>query len=509
MKTKIRRQLAQRKRRIERRLDKRNVQGSDHPMLTASNIHYEISDRDRGIAHGGIGVFHALARRTGLIDAIDRRLVLLKIHQPYHESDHVLNFAYNALCEGTRLEDIELRRNDEVFLDALGAERIPDPTTAGDFCRRFGPADIRALQNAFHETRQQVWAEQPDAFFDRAIIDMDGTLVGTTGACKHGMDIAYNGIWGYHPLVVSLANTGEVLSIVNRPGNRPSHEDAAAEVDRCLQVCFDGGFRRVLLRGDTDFSQTEHLDRWNADPRIRFIFGYDAAENLKEIAEKLPERAWKTLQRPARYPVATRTRQRPDNVKNAIVKRREFDTLRLQSEEVAEFNYRPTACRRVYRMVVVRKNITKDKGELHLYDEIRYFFYISNDWVSETDEIVFCANDRCDQENLIAQLAGGCRALRAPVDNLYSNWASMVMTALAWDLKAWWALLLPEGPGRHREAYRADKRWVLRLEFKTFVQAFVRLPCQIVRAGRRLLYRLLSWNPHQPIFWRLVDVLRC
>ena len=509
MKTKIRRQLAQRKRRIERRLDKRNVQGSDHPMLTASNIHYEISDRDRGIAHGGIGVFHALARRTGLIDAIDRRLVLLKIHQPYHESDHVLNFAYNALCEGTRLEDIELRRNDEVFLDALGAERIPDPTTAGDFCRRFGPADIRALQNAFHETRQQVWAEQPDAFFDRAIIDMDGTLVGTTGSCKHGMDIAYNGIWGYHPLVVSLANTGEVLSIVNRPGNRPSHEDAAAEVDRCLQVCFDGGFRRVLLRGDTDFSQTEHLDRWNADPRIRFIFGYDAAENLKEIAEKLPERAWKTLQRPARYPVATQTRRRPDNVKDAIVKRREFDTLRLQSEEVAEFNYRPTACRRVYRMVVVRKNITKDKGERHLYDEIRYFFYITNDWVSETDEIVFCANDRCDQENLIAQLAGGCRALRAPVDNLYSNWASMVMTALAWDLKAWWALLLPEGPGRHREAYRADKRWVLRLEFKTFVQAFVRLPCQIVRTGRRLLYRLLSWNPHQPIFWRLVDALHC
>lgn len=509
MKTKIRRQLAQRKRRIERRLDKSKLPAGDQPMFTASNIHYEISDRDRGMAHGGIGVFQALARRTGLIDAIDRHLVLLKIHQPYHESDHVLNFAYNSLCEGTRLEDIELRRNDEVFLDALGAQRIPDPTTAGDFCRRFGEADIRALQSAFHETRQQVWAEQPDAFFDRAIIDMDGTLVGTTGACKQGMDIAYDGTWGYHPLVVSLANTGEVLSIVNRPGHRPSHEGAAAEVDRCLQVCFDGGFRRVLLRGDTDFSQTEHLDRWNADGRIRFLFGYDACANLVESAEKLPERAWNKLQRPARYQVATHQRQRPDKVKDAIVKRRGFDTLRLQSEEVAEFNYQPTACRQVYRMVVVRKNLTKEKGELRLHDEIRYFFYITNDWVSEADEIVFCANDRCDQENLIAQLAGGCRALRAPVDNLYSNWASMVMTALAWDLKAWWALLLPEGPGRHRDTYRADKLWVLRLEFKTFVQAFVRLPCQIVRTGRRLLYRLLSWNPHQPIFWRLVDVLRC
>jgi hypothetical protein len=338
---------------------------------------------------------------------------------------------------------------------------------------------------------------------------MDGTLVGTTGACKQGMDIGYDGTWGYHAFVLTLANTGEVLSIVNRPANRPSHEGAAVEVDHCLEVCFRGGFRRVLLRGDTDFSQTEHLDRWHADERLRFIFGYDCHANLVEIAEKLVPRAWKKLERPPRYQVATQRRLRPDNVKDAVVKRRQFETLRLQSEEVAEFNYQPTACNQEYRMVVVRKNISKEKGELRLYDEVRYFFYITNDWVSEAEEIVFSANDRCDQENVLAQLLGGCRALTAPVDNLESNWAYMVMTALAWDLKAWWALLLPEGQGRHRESYQADKRWVLGLEFKTFVQAFIRLPCQIVRTGRRLLFRLMSWNPYQPIFFRLVDVLHC
>ena len=510
MKTKIRQQLNRSKRRIERRLDKRNVQGCERPMFTASNIQYEISGRDRGIAHGGIGAMHTLAHRLGLIDAIDRYLVVFEIlHLPYHESDHVLNFAYNSLCGGTCLEDIELRRNDEAFLDALGARRIPDPTTAGDFCRRFDVGKIRALQNAFHETRLKVWAQQPAAFFEQAIIDADGTLVGTTGSCKKGMDISCKGTWGYHPLVVSLANTGEVLSIVNRPGNRPSHEGAAAEIDRCIKVCFQGGFRHILLRGDTDFSQTEYLDGWNADPRIAFIFGYDCCSNLVERAEKLPESAWKKLQRPARYRVATKPRQRPENVKDAVVKRRQFDTLRLQSEEVAEFNYQPTACKQVYRMVVVRKNITKEKGEQRLYDEIRYFFYITNDWASDAHEIVFSANDRCDQENVLAQLHNGCRALKAPVDNLESNWAYMVMTALAWDLKAWWALMLPEGVGRHQQSYRADKLWVLGLEFKTFVHAFVQLPCQIVRTGRRLLYRLISWNRHQPIFFRLVDALRC
>jgi len=266
---KIRQQLANRKRRIARRLDPTDLRGADRPMFTAAAPHYEIADRSRGLTHGGLGALHLLARRLGLIEALDDRLHLLKVHRPFHESDHVLNLAYNAFCEGTCLQDMELRRNDEVFLDALGARRIPDPTTAGDFCRRFTAADIRTLQDVFHDTRLKAWAGQPTDFFDQATIDMDGTLVPTTGQCKRGMDIAYDGTWGYHPLVLSLANTSEVLSLLNRSGNRPSHEGAAAEVDRCLAVCFRGGFRRVLLRGDTDFSQTEHLDRWNADPRVR------------------------------------------------------------------------------------------------------------------------------------------------------------------------------------------------------------------------------------------------
>ena len=512
MKTSIRGKLANSKRRIEHRLDKTNVHGCEQPMMTASNIHYEMGERTRGLAHGGIGTMHALARRLGLIDAIDRRLHLLKIHLPFHESDHVLNIAYNPLCEGSCLQDIELRRNDEVFLDALGARRIPDPTTAGDFCRRFTVADIYILQDVFHETRLRAWAEQPPEFFEQATIDMDGTLVETTGQCKQGMDIAYNGTWGYHPLVLTLAETGEVLSIVNRSGNRPSHEGAAAEVDRCLEVCWRGGFRKVLLRGDTDFAQTEHLDRWDADRRVRFIFGYDAMANMVALAERLPEKAWKKLERRPRDPVATEPRRRPENVKDKVVRQRQFETLRLQCEDVAEFNYRPTACRETYRMVVVRKNISREKGETRLFDEIRYFFYITNEWVWEAEEIVVAprgANGRCHQENVLAQLLQGCHALRAPVDNLESNWAYMVMTALAWNLKAWWALLLPAEPGRWQEKHREEKRWVLGLEFKTFVQAFVRLPCQVVRGGRRLLFRLLSWNPYQGIFFRLVDALRC
>src|SRR5262249_39806959 len=165
---------------------------------------YEIADRARGIAHGGIGAFHLLARRLGLIEGIDGRLHLLKVHLPYHESDHVLTLAYNALCDGTCLQDLELRRTDENFLDALGARRLPDPPPAGNFCRRFTRQDILTLLDIFDEARLQAWAGQPDAFFERAEIDMDGTLVPTDGERKGGVDIAYDGTWGYHPLVLTL-----------------------------------------------------------------------------------------------------------------------------------------------------------------------------------------------------------------------------------------------------------------------------------------------------------------
>jgi hypothetical protein len=508
VKTKLRRRLAASKRKIERRLDKTKFPKNPGPVLAGNNVVYEMAGRIQGIGVGGIPLFHQLARDIGLVKAIDSRLHILKLFAPYTHSDHVLNIAFNSLCGGDCLQDIELRRNDINYLNALNAQRIPDPTTAGDFCRRFTVAHINTLQDIYDSVRMGVWQHQPASFFDQAIVDADGVFVPTTGQCKEGMDIGYHGGWGYHALVVSLANTREPLRIVNRSGNRPSHEGAAEALDTAMASCLRGGFRKVLLRGDTDFSQTQHLDRWDADSRVSFLFGYDNKPNLAQIARELPDNAWQKLVRPPRYQAVTGLRHRPDNVKDRIVRERGFETLRLQSEEVAEFRYRPLACAKEYRMIVVRKNISKEKGEIMLDDEIRYLFYITNDWTRDAHDLVFSANDRCHQENLLQQLKNGMHALTAPVDNLESNWAYMVMTSLAWNLKAWAALRLPE-TGRWADKYRADKLWLLGLEFKAFVHAMIAIPCQIVHQGRRLICRVLSYHQHLPTFFRLAEVLRC
>jgi hypothetical protein len=506
VKTRIRKQIERRKRRIARRLDKNDNRGCERPMMTASNIHYEIADRTEATTQGGIGAIHRMTRKLGLDRLIDRRLHLLKIHLPYHESDHVLNVAYNLLAGGTCLEHLELRRSDAAYLDALGARRVPDPTTAGDFCRRFNVSDIFLLQEAFNDVRLKVWQQQPAEFFQQAVVDADGTMVETTGECKEGMDINHTGQWGYQPLVLSLANTAEPLYVVNRSGSRPSHEQADFYFDEAIALCRRAGFRKIRLRGDTDFTQTEHLDRWDGEG-VQFVFGIDAMANLYEKAENLPESAWNRLVRRAKYEVRTKPRRRPRNVKQRVVEERQFEDVRLVEEHVAEFPYRPVKCHKTYRVVVVWKDLEVHRGQHWLFDKQRCFFYITNDREKPADEIVFEANGRCNQENLLQQLKSGVRSLSAPVDNLWSNWAYMVMASLAWSLKAWSALLLPER-GRWQQKHREEKYRLLRMDFSTFRHAMMNVPAQVLQTGRKIVCRLMAWTPWQHVFFRLLDALR-
>ena len=501
------RKLARRKQRITRRLAPRNFPPRPHPVFSAANIHYDLADKTRAVTCGGLGAIHLLARRVGLIDAIDRDLHLLKVHLPYHESDHVLNIAYNLLCGGDCLEDLELRRNDETYLDALGACRIPDPTTAGDFCRRFDEDSIQQLMRTFNSVRQTVWKQQRPEFFEQAIIEADGTIAPTTGERKGGMSISYDGQWGYHPLLISLANTQEPLFLFNRPANRPSHEGADGYFDEAIALCREAGFKRILLRGDTDFTQTWKLDEWH-EQGAEFLFGIDAVKALIARANALPEEAWQPLERPAKYEVATQPRSRPENVKEQVVKEKGYKNIRTVCEHVAEVIHKPDKCSRGYRLTILRKNLSVEKGEQALFDEIRYFFYLSNLTDKTPAELVLSANDRCDQENLIAQLKGGVHAMKMPVDDLVSNWAYMVMASLAWSLKAWFALLTPRPAGRWHSRYAQQSTSLLRMEFKTFCNAVMRLPAQIIRSGRRLVYRLLSWNPWEAVLLRTASQLR-
>ena len=498
MKKKDIRILKKRKQRLNKRLERRQWSKQSKPMFRAQNIHYEMAERVRAIDSGGIGAFHVLAKNSGLIEVINKRVHLLKRHLPYHESDHVLNLTYNALTGGTCLDDIELKRNDETYMDALGAERIPDPTTAGDFSRRFSEEEVGALMEAINTIRPKLWKKRLRKWERaEAIIDVDGTLAPTTGECKEGMGLSYNGIWGYHPLVISLANTLEPLYLVNRSGNSVSHQGAVTWIDRAVELVRTS-FDKVCLRGDTDFALTKNFDRWT-DDGVRFAFGMDAKQNLVKIAEGLDQGCWRVLRRREKRAVSKKRRKRPVNVKEQIVVERCYQNTTLKNEQVAEFSYRPVSCNRSYRVIVLRKTILVEKGQRLLWDEIRYFFYITNIKELSPSEVVYFCNDRCNQENLIEQLKNGLKAMRMPVGDLVSNWAYMVMASLAWILKAWFALLV---------RYQDRRNELLRMEFRRFLNAIIRLPVQIIHTGRRIIYRILGYNDWVQTFLKTFDTIR-
>lgn len=503
MKLNLKRRLSRRERRMEQRIDKANWSGQS-PMIAPPTIQYELADRMQAMNAGGLGVVQQMVKQLGLAESINRGCPIFKWRLPYSEADHVLNIAFNLLAGGTCLEHLELRRKDEAYLNALGAQRIPDPTTAGDFCRRFDTWDVVALQEAFHEARLKVWKQQPDSFFDLALIEADGTQVETGGEHKEGMSLNYKGEWGYHPLVVTLANTREVLYLWNRPGNRPSHERAFMFFDRSIDLCRRAGFRTIRMRGDTDFSQSRHLDRWH-DDNVQFVFGFDAIPKLVDLAENLEESAWKELHRPQR--TAAKTRARRPNTKEQVVVEKKYLNKRLEKEFVAEFDYSPGKCQHTYRMVVLRKQVAVTRGIQKLFDDSPYFFYITNISPSEMTvaEIVGESNQRCDQENIISQ-GKQMGALAAPLHSTISNGAYMVMATLAWNLKCWLALSLTEsGPPPTKAKRRAEKHRLLRMDFSTFRQTMILIPTQIIRSARRLIYRLLAWSPSLETLFRLQD----
>jgi len=495
---------ARRRRRVEARHRQAGHWGArSEPMLTSGKISSEVGGNVEATPYGGLFAMHRLVTRLGLARAIDDNIELLKIHLPYHESDHVLTLAYSVLTGGTRLEDVDRLRNDVPLMNGLGARLLPDPTTLGDFLRRFTETDIVALMDAVNSVRPALWRGRgADLLGEVAYLDVDGTIVPTSGELKQGMDISYKGIWGYAPLLVTLANTREVLYLVNRPGNTPSHADAPTWIDRAIGLVAPYA-KRVCVRGDTDFALTAHFDRWAG--KVDFVLGTDNIAALRNRAETLDPSAWQRLERPAPFQNKTgKTRARRHNRKQEVVKQREFVNLRLNGEDVAEFTYQPKKCTRPYRVVALRKNISRLKGEQALIDEVRYFFYFTT-YSADTHtpaQIVELANDRCDQENIHAQLKSGLGALRAPVDDLHSNWAYMLIAALAWNIKSWHAIMM------HR---KDDRAGFVRMEFKRFLDTVIRIPAMVLVRARSIVVRLVAYTVNLDRFfsaWATTERIR-
>lgn len=456
-------------------------------------LHLESDPRGEMTHYGGLVLAQQFVRRWGVAKRLDKALMLFQRHAPYHESDHILALTYTLYADGRCLEDLGALQGSEAVRRLVGACRIPDPTTAGDFLRRFRTSqDIERLSGVIDEVQEAVWSKQPRKVRRRrqehelALVDLDGHVKPLYGVQKEGADFNYQGQWSYQPLVVSLGGSGECLRVVNQPGSARSSE-AAAQALREVLPQVRRHFRNALVRGDTDFDRSDVFQAVLAH-RAYFAIGGRLYANRAALAEAIGEQHWEPfVPRADRQPPSRSSRRgRTPNYRRHKAQQRGFRTLRTVKQWVSEIPYQPTGLTFPCRMIVRRILIEEDKGQGVLFEHFRYRLVLTNLPHSyRSRQVIDLAYQRGDQENVIEQFGSGIAGWRMPVAEFLGNSAWLQIARLAWNLGKWIAQL----------ALPAE---VVRWEWKRFRRHFVYLAAKVVRLGRRVVVRLAGSHRELP-----------
>lgn len=456
-------------------------------------LHLESDERGEITHYGGLVLAQQFVRRFQVAQRLDNALTLFKRHAPYHESDHVLALAYTLYADGTCLEDQAVLQGSEAVRRLVGACRIPDPTTAGDFLRRFRSVqDIERLSGVTDEVQEAVWSKLPRKIRRRrkkhelALVDLDGHIKPLYGVQKEGADFSYDGRWSYQPLVVSLGGSGECLKVVNQPGSaRPS--DAAAQAVKEVLARVRRHFRNAIVRGDTDFDRS---DVFNAaiDEGAYFAIGARVYPNRAARVERIAEENWKPF-----FPRAERKQRSGSsrhghtaNYRRQKAAERGFRTLRTIAQWLSEIDYQPHGLDAPCRMIVRRVLIEENDGQGALFQHFRYRLVLTNLPRSYTArQIIDVTYQRCDQENVIEQFGQGIAGWRMPVAEFRGNSAWLEIARLAWNLGKWIAqIALPSE--------------VARWEWKRFRRHFVYIAAKVLKLGRSWVVRLAGSHRFLP-----------
>lgn len=453
------------------RLSSEGVPRRDGPVLRHPKLRFSTEPSD-ATPYGGLALAASLVKRLGLASDLNRELSLLSSHRPYHESDHVLTHAYNLFAGGTCIEDIADLQMSEPVRRMLGASRVPDPTTAGDFLRRFDAESLRNFDRVIDGAQEKVWRRRyGKKKAERAIVDLDSCVRPVYGDQKEGTDFTYKGSFGYHPLVVSLAGTLECLRLVNRSGNEAS---AAGSEDhlRDLFPMLGRRFKQVIVRGDSAFAKQAIFDACE-EAGHSFAIVSPQQQNFASLFEALPGEAWKPYrQRKGNEVPAHKRRKRGRNRRRERALARNKRDLQLTKQWIAEVTYRPERSAHPYRLIARYQEI-EEHEQGHLFMLTRFRFILTNLPSSVTaEEAMDLTYQRCDQENLIEQLQSGVAGMRMPTGGMLSNGAFLTCARLAHNLKSWLAqTALP----------LETMRW----EWKRFRRAFVYCAARVVHTARQ------------------------
>ena len=464
----------------------------DGTVLRHQKLHVEQDQRPDVTNLGGLILPLAFMRRFKVARVLDERVKLLKVHLPYHESDHIIAQALMLYAGGTCIEDMAILQQDVALLKMLGAERTPDPTTAGDFLRRFVPqGELENLRGALDEVQDEVWTRSRRWRWSRrlkkelAVLHLDGHTKELYGVNKQGADFSHDRRWSYGVLLATLQN-GECVASRLRGGNLRSSDGAAALLDEVLPRLL-AHYEEVLVVADSDY---DRFDVRYACERLGVYFAFVGRETENRPAIAAACKNWRPFrtrahrlqnahrQKARRSKKGFRARGKRRDRRRKRARERGYKDIKLTKQQVDETKGPDGA-----RLVIRRQRIESEEGEpgqRTLWRMYRFRYVVTNlprTWSAE--DILDETYKRCDQENVIAGLSSGIAAWRMPVAEMRGNAAWLEIARFAWNLGKWIAQqALPE----------EVSRW----EWKRFRRAFVDIAVQVVRIARQTRVRILG-----------------
>ena len=443
------------------------------------------------LSYAGITPVRNFISKLDIASTIDSSVSVLKRHNPYFESDHVLNFVYNFLTGGEVINDIERLQEAEGFLRILGTERIPDPTTAGDFLVRFHEKDIANFQDSLDTMQDAAFSLLDKKRKKMATIEQDSSIHEVYGEKKEGADYAYENTYSYLAQYVTLAETGDVLHQDLREGNCYATEGLSTILPGIIDRV-SKHFKHIRYRADSA-SYDKDIVKSCEQRGVEFYISAKQTRKLVRAVQTIEEREWKCFRSmkltPATAETPVKKRKKRKNQKRAVKDRRKPHRQRRGKIQIASFQYQPQGWDKPYRFIAKRTEVVDEHGQQYLEEGLRKYIYhiiVTNNTDASDTRAMHVAQGRSNQENLIKDFKYGLGLSHVPTGFFLANRMYFKIAALAWNIKTWMLNLLSIGDGA-----------VLR--FKRFLYLWINHACIVSKTGRDTI--VIRMDPGEYFSW--------
>ncbi len=463
-------------------MSKRKSKKRSKSQVSIPTFKIEQSEKIDITANSGLFLVAELIKQMDIIEKFAHLNIFLR--QNIGEAVHILALVINQFTGGEAISDTKYVKDDGALRAIFGDIHIPAPHTSGDFLERFTKETAEKLRKIIWKMQEKYLKKLSKRYHRRIMISLDSSLYEVYGNCKQNSSQSYKHIFGFHPLLLHIHNTGELLDIIFRSGSDFTSTGAAKMLgDNIIRL--KPYFDEIILLADAGFYEKAIIDVCeNEKTKIKFIITSELNNPIRQNLSS-PDLKWGEPKKQTEE-ATPEVKHRDSHTFNYRLQALK-DALKKQGKalktrgplEVAEFKHTVAAWKKKFRFVykrqlIMRQDLSTQSDLFEATEEYFYHGYVTNIYDKSIEQIIALIDSRGHQENFIKDFKRGLGTVHIPTKHFYGNYAYFLISMLSWNLKCWLLYVIePE----------------LQIHWKRFRYLFVKVGAQIIKSGRYVIIR--------------------